>query len=196
MITIDWDAAPEWSDAHGLHSFNGEVKEYWLGGNMFQRLDCNKPFPYGGGGGDSRHNPTRKQFIYVTDRPAPWTGKGVPPVGEMVVIDRSGLSVWPDAEQFIGPAVKVLATYKAGDSDMIVVESPDECSNCCFRAYMAKPAKTPEQIAAEEREAAIKDMMDEANLSYGAGEIMSVRDYVECGFAALYDAGWRKQVTE
>lgn len=110
-----------------------------------------------------------------------WSGEGLPPVGSMVMIDRMGLTIWPDAEQFIGPDVKVLANYKAGDEDMIVVESPDERSNCCFRACMARPIRTPEQIAAEERDTAVRNIM-------GLGGIQ--RQSAEW----IYDAGYRKEV--
>lgn len=144
-MSIDWSKAP----AHATHWCigNARIKEGWIykaGGEFYS---C-----YADSG--LEHIPAfpdwRKGRLIQRPPINEWTGEGLPPVGAMVIIDRMGLTIWEDAEQFIGPNVKVLANYKAGDEDMIVVESPDERSNCCFRACMATPMRTPEQIADDE----------------------------------------------
>ena len=47
-----------------------------------------------------------------------------------------------------------------------------------------RPIRTPEQIAADEREAAIKEMLEDA----GRPDTAKTRDQAQL----LYDAGWRK----
>lgn len=125
------------------------------------------------------------EFWEWVERPAlQWDGAGSPPVGALVTIDCMGLEIWPQAKCLIGPNVRVLATYRAGDTDMIVVDSEDGCFNVCFRASMARPAKTPEQIAAEQRAAAIKTMVAACPCPG------SRSTHINC--EALYDAGYRK----
>ena len=58
-MNIDWSKAPAWAVGHALHAFGGEIREVWVGEHQYQRLDQPKPFPYGGGNSDHRHNPRR-----------------------------------------------------------------------------------------------------------------------------------------
>ena len=127
--------------------------------------------------------------VPIEKQVAHWTGEGLPPVGSMVIIDRMDLIIWQDAEQFIGPDVKVLANYKAGEEDMIVVESPDERSNCCFRACMARPIRTPEQIARDEKDGFVIELAGELS-----GHSAHIRT-VDLDMAKyLWDQGYRKEV--
>lgn len=63
-----------------------------------------------------------------------------------------------------------------------------------------KPWKTgtlvdkAEQIAAEDRQAAVSEMFNEAQVDFSAGDLMSAQEYVRCALAALYDNGYRKEV--
>lgn len=119
-------------------------------------------------------------------RPAPdWTGEGLPPVGiDVEIHNKSGRGVVEGAEGFIGTICKVLATFvNMNGYEMVSVE--DSAGFCmCFRADMCGPVRTPEQIAAEEREKGITEMRRQWSLG---GEWDK--------FVALWDAGYRKQVT-
>lgn len=114
-----------------------------------------------------------------------WNGEGLPPVGATVRIVLSGMSVWKDAEFFLGSDVKVVALFEISDGKMVVVQHPDGAC-CCFRAEMVR---TPEQIVAEEREKAVEEMLsfDEYDPDKLLG-MMSREDFCR----ALHDAGYRK----
>lgn len=116
-----------------------------------------------------------------------WGAEGLPPVGTVCEMRRTDYVDidWQKVEFLCAGNKKAFFRDRDGH------EWSRPLSDLKFR-----PIRTPEQIAAEDREAAIKAMMAEADLNLGAGEMMSVSDYIECSFAALYDAGWRKQVTE
>lgn len=70
-MNVDWSKAPEWAIGHALYAFGGAIAEVWVGELKYQRLDQSKSFPYGGGSGESRHNPCRYQFSYEQLRPSP-----------------------------------------------------------------------------------------------------------------------------
>ncbi|MCG6574910.1 hypothetical protein EGM97_09345 [Pseudomonas sp. AF32] len=172
-MNIDWSKAPEWVIAHALYAFGGEIREVWVGEEQYQRLDQSKPFPYGGGASSSFHNPRRYQFRYETLRPSPWTGEGLPPVG--TVCEFAAYSVG-------GPHWKKCKVI-AHDEGFAVINYHGSYSG--YRAGdRLRPIRTPEEVAAEEREAAICAMME-------------VCSELPCrqSCADLYDAGYRKQVT-
>ena len=79
-MNIDWSKAPEWAVAYALWPFLGEIIEVWVGEDQFQRFDHARPFQYGGGSGDTVHNPFRSMFRFEIKRPE-WSDKGLPPVG-------------------------------------------------------------------------------------------------------------------
>ncbi|WP_059399941.1 hypothetical protein [Pseudomonas aeruginosa] len=107
----------------------------------------------------------------IVERPVTWNGQGLPPTG-LLVEWKSGLDhEWR--------RVTVLA-YANGDAwlqpedgDSFIVGNPEN-----FRRI-----RTPEQIAAEEREKAVGDM---------AMSIQGV-PYQYPTLYALYDAGYRRQ---
>lgn len=120
------------------------------------------------------------QYI-VHERPE-WTGEGLPPVGTVCEIAASTEYVkirYPE-----GTKVKVYANF-VDDRGIHLAAFVDDVGQVagvaiekCFR-----PIRTPGQIAAEEREAAICAMM-------------KVCSELPCrqSCADLYDAGYRKQV--
>jgi len=192
---IDWDLAPEWAIAHALFAFCSEISEVWVGEDKWQRLTQDKSFPYGGGGGDAHHNPTRKQFKYETPRPK-WVEGELPPVG--TVCEFAGGEDDPndpfDKDLKEGAVVTIIAHFRSSSYDIAVFTfrsmnanrgsfSVEQGLHGCFR-----PRRTPEQIAAEEREKAIAEMCNDA----GKPD-MPVRSRGQA--AMLYDAGWRKQVS-
>lgn len=169
---IDWNSAPEWCVAHALFAFNSDISEVWVGEDKWQRLTQDKSFPYGGGGGDAHHNPTRKQFKYETPRPK-WVEGELPPVGTVCewCPNQDG---WVQVE-ILGHDGEETWFRRAGQS----------ISETCLRMAFFRPIRTPEQIAAEEREKAIDEMLKDFG-KFFANPMTSAR--------TIYDAGYRKQV--
>ncbi|MFP5338440.1 MAG: hypothetical protein ACLGIW_08110 [Gammaproteobacteria bacterium] len=101
-----------------------------------------------------------------------WTGEGLPPVGTACE--------WLECKQTGWQVVEVAGYYK--NAAWIVPEGKEPLT--VFNPANFRPLRTPEQIAAEERRAAILDM--KGHLSFS--------DYREAEqhCAALYDAGYRK----
>lgn len=126
----------------------------------------------------------------------PWNGEGLPPVG--TVCEWAGCTFAPEDPQepdlHIGDQVKIIAHFKDGELNLAAftfnpqIHNPDrgtawvnQGAHGCFR-----PIRTPEQIAAEERESSIQQMIDDTNVLTG---IMSDRRIMA---GQLYDAGYRK----
>ena len=114
-----------------------------------------------------------------------WNGEGLPPVGLDVEIKR-GNCTWIDGDEWqIGKTATVMASFlNSRDIEMASVQFPG--GHCeCILARCLSPVRTAEQVAAEEREKAIKDMM----------EVTS--DGISCigqdDALALYKAGYRKE---
>ncbi len=187
-MSIDWSKAPDWAVAHGLHETGFGIKEFWLGETQHQNLEHAKSFPYGGGDPScgSFHNSRRASFSYVTPRPAPWTGEGLPPIG--TVCDFAGFN--PEetmpTDPRVGDQVTVIAHFMSGSFEVAAFTfyAPPEFEYLqvakgaygCFR-----PTRTPEQIAADEREAGITKMRE---------LVGSLNTHP---FSELWDAGYRKQ---
>ena len=126
------------------------------------------------------------QLRGIVKRPdlAAWNGAGLPPVGAKVILSDANHDVFEPYKEMIGVEVTVVASFASpAGFDMIACALPDGLCGC-FRADMARPIRTPEQIAAEERERAISEML----------RIYTDGAAGHCGgIAALYDAGYRRQ---
>jgi len=114
-----------------------------------------------------------------------WDGEGLPPIGticerrthaevggryeqvRIIAYTSKGFAVWENTDGMFAGVAK---------ENMFIPGVP------AFR-----PIRTPEQIAAEEREAAIGEMM-----TFLGGEGSALRDT----FTRMYDAGYRKQSTD
>ena len=174
---IDWNEAPEWCVAHGLKGTVMGIKEFWLGDEMYQSLDQQKAFLYGGvGDSGSSHfyNNSRNSFSYVKPRPAAWNGEGLPPVGTVCGMHlRQGT----DSE------VEVLAYH----GKQVWLRDPgkrhyftSEIDNERAQFFVVR---TPDQIAAEERERAVREVYQTCN-----GQGRSVLEML----GEAYDAGLKK----
>lgn len=178
-MNIDWRKAPAWAVAHGLHETGFGIKEFWLGETQHQNLEHAKSFPYGGGDPScgSFHNSRRASFSYVTPRPAPWTGEGLPPAGTVceAMLPSAGhqwvevLVVWHH------PELEGSAAVVHGGGRLVGWSS-------AFR-----PIRTPEQIEAEERQAFIADAVF-------ATDSETPVEWRKAVFGELYDLGYRKKV--
>lgn len=112
---------------------------------------------------------------WVRAGPPAWTGEGLPPVGTVCEMRRTDyVDVdWQRIEFLCAGSKKAFFRDREGH------EWSRPLGDLKFR-----PIRTPEQIAAEERRAAIKEMI---------GHIGGSR---RCEAEVLYDAGYRKQVSE
>lgn len=120
------------------------------------------------------------------ERPSVWDGSGLPPVGVECEVTKGERVDWSASdESLIGQNVTVKAIFRnALDQGIASVERNDgRCE--CILADLLKPVKTPEQLAAEQREKVIREIMHDSTLK-GAGWICYD------AAAALYDAGYRK----
>lgn len=179
-IKIDWDLAPEWAIAHALFAFGSEISEVWVGEDKWQRLTQDKSFPYGGGGGDAHHNPTRKQFKYETLRPE-WVDGELPPVG--TVCEYNNYEPHPVDVELKWSRVEIVARHTQGLDDFAVFASVSGYHGSRVPKRF-RPIRTPEQIAAEEREKELNRMV--ATVS------MLDKGWARKVCAGLYDNGYRK----
>jgi|GEM_PF-628881 len=188
---IDWSKAPEWAYAHGLHETGFGIKEFWLGETQHQNLEHAKSFPYGGGDPScgSFHNSRRESFSYVTLRPAPWVGEGLPPVGVACEV------LWNEARKEYTTCIVIGVEPDTGFPvfRFTGMHKKNQYQSDPLRTVSGmqvfRPIRTPEQIEAEEREAAVTDI---ALIMGKDPERPSIREKA----AITYDAGYRKQVAQ
>ena len=116
---------------------------------------------------------------------APWTGEGLPPVGTVCDVFNEITGCWDAIDEVLAHTIingSEVAVFKRGE---YIAYSPANC----FR-----PIKTPEQIAAEARQMAIDEMVNEmrkARYDQPKTDIAPV-DMANHYAAGLYDAGYRR----
>jgi hypothetical protein len=179
MSGIDWSQAPEGAMGHAL--IGQSFRPVWVGNDWYEYI----------GGGRHRFASDPDAFYafarselhdYAENPSVPaWAGAGLPPVG--TVCERA----WSGEEESY-QRVKVLAH----DGDLAIfrwVDGPragelqDDRQDVVQGIPIFRPIRTPEQIAAEEREAAIGDI--ELLIMHGDTDEEIAR--------ILYGAGYRKQ---
>ena len=180
----DWKSAPEeashWGDS--AHSVGGK----WIEG-FYKETDPGEWsvwFDSRWISGCEENTDWNERFESLTPRPtAPtWNGEGLPPVGTLCEIaastDRLKVSYTEGAK------VKIYANF-TDDRGVELAAFVDEIGNVggvaiakCFR-----PIRTPEQIAAEERERAVMEIYERANKQ--GGSVLSM-------LMEAYDAGCLK----
>lgn len=164
---IDWGNAP--ADATHYQAATHGVFECWLKPGHAVRVSRREP--------DWREDDYADDLIATSAIKRPWSGEGLPPVGVVCEFKSPSSGGWLKARIiFVSAWTVVLYVFFEHDEHCYSV-SAFEKGNLKFRAI-----RTPEQIAADEREAAVNGM-----LCYDAlGG--SRRGLAE----ALYDAGYRK----
>lgn len=174
MNEIDWSKAPKWAKTV-IRSGGGDGRLFWAEAfgtvSRRQRISGYKDSDAHGA------NMTIKGHMWtlVETRPMAWTGEGLPPVGAECEV-KWGRNGWSRCVVF---AHKPNAN---GGTDVLV----DVDGDWTFfdKPSMFRPLRTPEQIAADARVAAIDAMVKEC--PYPG----STSTRLDC--AALYDAGYRK----
>lgn len=132
---------------------------------------------------------TDEQAAKLNKRPAPWTGEGLPPVGMVCEFQFLEESHQFKAELVHGHRVTVIAHYAGVTGRMVAAFTFDyEDGNArdvesATEAHF-RPIRTPEQIAAEERELEIIEI---ERVAMSGGTVKTMAE-------ALYDGGYRKQV--
>ena len=105
-----------------------------------------------------------------------WSGEGLPPVGAVCEMKYCG--EWEKTE------ILCIGVKHVFIRQIAVTGEAFECS-LNLSACQFRPIRTPEQIAADEREAAIKEI----------ASVINIANCMDCGThtaTALYDAGYRK----
>jgi len=168
-MNIDWSKAPEGAN-------------YRDAGGNWLRFKNNQWFLWSSASGGywftiGKHNLQKP----LTQRDAHmklanlWIGEGLPPVGTVCEAWHSGSHQGEVTVLFIGKQTAVLRNHSHGDEQ-----------HGALASYKFRPIRTPEQVAADERENAITDMcvlLGKDPERIGARENSGI----------LYDAGYRKQ---
>ncbi|HIE2483233.1 TPA: hypothetical protein ACXLB5_003963 [Pseudomonas aeruginosa] len=183
-MSIDWSKAPEGANKAGFTGPDNYLQFYRIPG-MFGDYD----YWSDGRGWLGSDFPTCANQLFERPAKVEWDGQGLPPVGIQI------------EAKF--PVTDVTGTHYHWRRVIVAVAGIPRAEREClvYDAENTKPAwvdefrplRTPEQVAAAERWAAIQQMLAFADVKYGAGELMSMKEYVETAVAALYDAGYRRQ---
>lgn len=188
-MNIDWSKAPEGATHYGATSyFNGspdwcEAFYKSIGGRWLICFPASDDWH----GDASKNRDWDERFATLIARPAVWTGEGLPPVGTVCEVDYC--ESWQRCE--------VIAHFRqrCGMVAAFTVDLVDGAKSLdAFGSDEFRPIRTPEQIEAEERQIAVSEMFDDAQVDFSAGDLMSPQEYVRCALAALYDKGYRKEV--
>lgn len=182
-MSIDWSKAPE--GATHWEPTGPEFHEGWM------KKEGNKWFYWGKGSEQwvsARHYcdvSAEREATFEARPQETWNGQGLPPVG--TVCEHYGTAddlAWLEVEVIGHGNVdgRNVAFFRYGTGSPRFTVSYSTANN--FR-----PIRTPEQIAADEREAAIVAMLDlDPPHENGLG-LTSRRQFCE----TLYDAGYRRQ---
>ena len=117
------------------------------------------------------------------DKPA-WTGEGLPPVGTVCEVLNNELH----SPKWELCTILFTGKYK-------VVYDSESCSERASHIETAhfRPLRTPEQIAAEERDKAIEDLYFTINWNEGRETWAFISSERKADYAKAIDAGYRKQ---
>ncbi|EOV3796749.1 TPA: hypothetical protein ACNRRD_006551 [Pseudomonas aeruginosa] len=168
-MSIDWNTAPEGAthwEPRGIVFGEGWMKKvgnewsYWLEGSEV----------WAGVWADCFVSAEREATFEARPQEA-WDGQGLPPVGTVCQYRHM---IWPEYRP-------CEIRYISEESLVAYDDAQEQLYRTCDMLF--RPIRTPEQIAAEEREKAVGDM---------AMSIQGV-PYQYPTLYALYDAGYRRQ---
>lgn len=168
---IDWSKAPEWA-THAIRKIVGPEKgklEFSVVVDGEHRISPDGLW----------FHPDAYEVAGLRPRPpkinTTWTGEGLPPVGTVCRLSFNGSDQGVVTVNYITTEFCVCKNHDFGHEQ----GSPTE-------NYNFTPIRTPEQITAEEREKAIDGMLEIIDAGFF--------DNARAIYAAIYDAGYRKQV--
>ena len=170
MNEIDWSKAPEGADKYNTYN-----KLFYKGAKPYLQVFTH------GGWKQSVFVKSDERFVCRPTTPS-WSGEGLPPVGvvcEAAIPHTSG----PNNERsFIWIEGSVIAYYEIKGKTYAWFAEDDGFYPPSILEF--RPIRTPEQIAADERGAAIDEMLA---ATPAPGSDISLRVCEK-----LYDAGYRK----
>lgn len=185
MIEIDWSKAPEGAICYGYIGI-GKCA-VWASDDWYQYEEPDgRRFSFDKSG---LNHFSHEQLVITHRKPSKWRGPedGLPPVGIYVEIaeGREGQVVSYPA----GARVKIYAHCKHVDGTTNFAAFCDDHKQVYGVGYhhIFRPIRTPEQIAAQEREKAVKEIMESSRGQYTPHGISF--DAACC----IYDKGYRKQ---
>ncbi|MDP5677803.1 hypothetical protein P3815_24990 [Pseudomonas aeruginosa] len=182
-MSIDWSKAPEgathWEPAgpefdEGWMKKEGDYWFYWVEGT-------NKWFH-----GPSCSVSAERAARFEARPQDAWDGQCLPPVGTVCIVEPHN-TLWGFSSTS-GHERKILAYH----TDYVWLGNGDTpLETTRIDKVDFRPIHTPEQIAAEEREKAVQEMLalDEYPHGQDRGGMMSRADFCR----VLYDAGYRRQ---
>lgn len=191
MSAVDWSKEPKAVGAlvtkprNVHHPKTVFAAEFFIFGCMIKGTDCN----------GNAFSAVDDCWEWVPRPVDPWKGEGNPPVGTTCEFHGASAACpydqWhPDLKD--GDHVEIIAyvndsvgpiavfTFRARNEDIAAIQV-EQARPGAFR-----PIRTPEQIAAEERQKACLELLSDCFQDANAFAL------VQAG--RLYDAGWRKQV--
>jgi len=118
-----------------------------------------------------------------------WVGIGMPPAGQCVEVHR-GPATWIEKDEWqIGKTAEVMSAFtNSRGHGIAAIQFPSGHCECILSACL-KPVRTPEQIAAEERERGISQVLADFEYTVGPCTHKLARSQAE----RIWDAGYRKQ---
>lgn len=182
-MSIDWSKAPE--GATRYHPETSKVIEHWL------KLVGDEEWIWTSVGKRWMPHLAAVEDGQYYERPAPWSGEGLPPVGIVCEV-KSGYGETPTfmpcevIAHFDGETKPCAAyVYTQHDGTRLVGQGTEQA----FR-----PVPTPEQIAAEEREKEVSEMVEQMRSARFAQESTSISpaDMAWAYAWQLHSAGYRK----
>ena len=169
MSEIDWDKAPE--DATGFLPESNKYHACWVKPGHSMRVSDQKSWV---------NSSIETVAELVIPRPSPaWSGDGLPPVGVVCEWEHeANKGAWHKAEiKYIGSAYVIVADFAGIEQHYYL------------RSMKFRTIRTTEQIAADEREAAVAAMLElDPYLPNTTLGMMSRADFCR----TLHDAGYRK----
>lgn len=188
-MNIDWSRAPEgathWVADSRCYSTDG-IQYYKL--SPGQRYQFFNPSGEWVDGGSSKERPFSPCFA-IPEKDAlnvdtAWTGEGLPPVGTVCAVLNSALGspTWERCTILYSGKHRVMYDSESCEERVAFIED-----------LKFRPARTPEQSAAEEREKAVQQMVGfirERRMTVSTPE--NPKQEATLAAEALYDAGYRK----
>lgn len=176
-MDINWDEVPEGFDYalttapdwEGGSEYKGTVRFAKKRGNSTY-FECSEGlYPHVG----------RGSWAVLATRPEKWNGKGLPPVGTVCECQNNELK-WLEGT--------IVHVGIHGSTKLAVMQTKEEILYGEVGEF--RPIKTKEQIAAEEREKAIEEMV-QFFMNYYGNPKGAEQYLLIC--RSLHDAGYRKQ---
>lgn len=182
MSAIDWSKAPEGATHYNMAAAGNHRLYSWMqlldGEWFYYRRDC----------WERQHGVFPDKHDQLVERPSTWTGEGLPPAGADVEVRYAieEFSVWHKAT--------CVAVGQSPEGEQICVTRSEVGVIAVYRTGAhIRPARTPEQIAAEKRDHKVRNAC--TAISKALAELHESEEPTAVAIIeAMIDAGYSKQV--